>query len=61
MGVDPYFPLFLWDKLLLQTALALNLIKQSNVTPNVSAYAYLHGPFDCNAMLQAPLGSAVQA
>jgi hypothetical protein len=36
-GVDDSFPMRLWDKLLPQTILTLNLLHQSNVTPTVSA------------------------
>jgi hypothetical protein len=36
-GVDDSFPMQQWDKLLPQTVLMLNLLRQSNVTPTVSA------------------------
>jgi len=55
------------DKLLLrgehglpQTVLTLNLLRQSNVAPTVSAYQYVNGPFDYNKMPLAPMGCAVQ-
>jgi len=35
------FPPSLWDRLLPQTEITINLIRQSNATPNVSAYAHL--------------------
>jgi hypothetical protein len=50
------FPQNLWDHLLLQTEITLNLIRQSNATPTVSAYAQLSGPFDYNKMPLAPMG-----
>jgi hypothetical protein len=59
-GVDDNFPLHLWDRLLPQTILTLNLLRQSNVAPTVSAYQYVHGPFDYNKMPRAPMGCAVQ-
>jgi hypothetical protein len=37
VGVDDSFLMRLWDKLLPQTILTLNLLRQSNVTPTVSA------------------------
>ena len=40
-GVDDTFPMHLWDRLLPQTILTLNLLRQSNVTPTVSAYQYI--------------------
>ncbi len=59
-GVDDSFPMQLWDKLLSQTVLTLNLLKQSNVAPTVSVYQYVHGNFDYNKMPLAPMGCAVQ-
>ncbi len=59
-GVDDSFPMRLWDKLLPQTILTLNLLRQSNVAPMVSAYQYVHGNFDYNKTPLAPLGCAVQ-
>jgi hypothetical protein len=46
MGVSDNFPPSLWDWLLPQTKITINLIRQSNATPNVLAYAHLSGPFD---------------
>jgi hypothetical protein len=37
-GVDDNFPMRLWDRLLPQTVPTLNLLRQSNVAPTVSAY-----------------------
>ncbi len=59
-GVDNSFPMRQWDKLLPQTILTLNLQWQLNVAPTVSAYAYINGPFDYNAMPLAPMGCAVR-
>ena len=50
----------LWDRLIPQLIQTLNLLCQANVTPNVSAYHYLNGPFDYNAMPLGPMGCAVQ-
>ena len=59
-GTADSFPLNLWDRLLPQTEITLNLLRQSNATPTVSAYAHLTGPFDYNKMPLAPLGCEVQ-
>ncbi len=59
-GVAEDFPENLWDRLLPQTEITLNLLRQSNATPNVSAYAHLSGPFDYNKMPLAPMGCAAQ-
>ncbi len=54
------FPPSLWDRLLPQTKITINLIGQFNATPTVSAYAHLSGPFDYNKMPLAPMGCEVQ-
>jgi hypothetical protein len=54
------FPPNLCDWLLPQTEITINLIPQSNATPNVSAYAHLSGPFDYNKMPLAPMGCEAQ-
>eukprot|EP00956_Cyclotella_meneghiniana_P036500 scaffold126416_cov88-Cyclotella_meneghiniana.AAC.1 len=59
-GVSDSFPIREWDELLPQTILTLNLLRQSHVAPNISAYAYHHGSFDYNRMPLAPMGCAVQ-
>ena len=59
-GTAESFPKNLWDRLLPQTEITLNLLRQSNATPNVSAYAHLVGPFDYNKMPLAPMGCEVQ-
>jgi hypothetical protein len=59
-GLDKTFPMKLWDKLLPQTILILNLLRQSNTIPIVLAHQYVHGQFDYNAMPLAPLGCTVQ-
>jgi len=48
------------DRLLPQTEITINLIRQSNATPNVSAYAHLSRPFDYNKMPLAPMGCEAQ-
>lgn len=50
----------LWDRLLPQTEITLNLLCQSNATPTVSAYAHLSGPFDYNKMPLTPMGCDVK-
>ncbi|EJK62273.1 hypothetical protein THAOC_17120, partial [Thalassiosira oceanica] len=59
-GAADDFPLYLWDRLLPQAEITLNLLRQSNSAPNVSAYAHLSGPFDYNKMPLAPMGCKVQ-
>ena len=59
-GTSDDFPINQWDELLPQTILTLNLLRQSHIAPNISAYAYHHGSFDYNRMPLAPMGCAVQ-
>ena len=50
----------LWDRLLPQAEITINLLRQSNATPKVLAYAHMNGPFDYNKMPLAPMGCKVQ-
>ena len=59
-GTADSFPANLWDRLLPQTEITLNLLRQSNATPAISAYAHLSGPFNYNKMPLAPMGCEVQ-
>ncbi len=59
-GVANAFPPNLWDQLLPQTEIMINLISQSTATPNILAYAHLSGPFDNNKMPLAPMGFEAQ-
>ena len=45
-GVAPDFPRNLWDFLLPQTELTLNLFRQSTLKPTRSARSYFHGPLN---------------
>ena len=58
-GTDPDFPLMLWDKLLEQTVMTLNLLRASRVNPRLSAYEQLNGVFDFNRTPLGPLGCKV--
>jgi hypothetical protein len=54
-----YFPLYLWDKLLPQSLLTLNLLRSSRINPQVSTQAHMHGAFDFNRTPLAPPGTKV--
>ena len=58
-GLDPRFPLQLWDRLINQTNLILNLMRPSRLNPRMKAEAMMNGPFDFNCTPIAPLGSKV--
>ena len=55
----PDFPISEWDRLLEQAVLTLNLLRNSRVTPRLSAYAYLNGPYDFNKCPMAPPGTLI--
>jgi len=58
-SVDKNFPLHLWDKLLPQAELTLNLVRGSRLNPKLSAHAQLNGTFDFNRTPLAPPGIRV--
>ncbi len=53
------FLLHLWDRLLPQALITLNLLRGSRINPKLSAYAQLHGAFDYNRTPLAPPGTRV--
>ena len=53
------FPMHLWDRLLPQATLTLNLLWTSNINPRLSAEAQLNGAFDYNKTPLAPPGTKV--
>ena len=50
-SVAPDFPLNLWNFLLPQTEVTLNLLRKAALDPSKSAWAYFHGPFNYDATL----------
>ena len=44
--VEKYFHLQLWDRLLKQATISINLIRQSRNLTHVSAYTHIFGEFD---------------
>jgi hypothetical protein len=47
-SVDPSFPMHLWDRLLPQAEITLNLLRTSRLHPQLSAAAHYHGLVDYN-------------
>ena len=58
---DPKLPLHLWDRLIPQAIITLNLMRPSNLCPQLSAYDHVHGAFDYNRTPLAPPGIKVLA
>jgi len=58
-SVDATFPPYLWDLLLPQAELTLNLLRQSALNPRISAWEFFQGPFDFNKTPLGPVGCRV--
>ena len=58
-STDRNFPLHLWDRLLPQALISLNLLRTSRLNPRLSAWAQVHGAFDYNRTPLAPPGTRV--
>ena len=56
-STDPHFPLYLWSALIPQATITLNLLRQSRINPNLSAYAQIWGQFDFNRTPLVPPGT----
>jgi hypothetical protein len=59
--VVPDLPLHLWDKLLPQAEITLNLLCTSRQHPQLSAAAHYHGMVDYNKTASAPPGCKIIA
>jgi hypothetical protein len=60
-SVDPSFPMHLWDRLLPQAEITLNLLWTSRLHPQLSAAAHYHGLVDYNKTAFAPPGCLIIA
>jgi hypothetical protein len=60
-SVDPSFPLQLWDILLPQAEITLNLLRTSRLHPQLSAAAHFHDLVDYNKTAFAPPGCNIIA
>jgi hypothetical protein len=60
-GVDPSFPRNRWDLLLPQAEIMVNLLQQSLLQPDISAWEHFNGPFNFDATLMGPPGCRVIA
>jgi hypothetical protein len=60
-SVDPDFPMHLWDRLLPQAEMSLNILRTSRLHPQLSAAAHLHGLVDYNKTAFSPPGCNIIA
>jgi hypothetical protein len=59
--VDPDFPIHLWDRLLPQAEITLNLLRASRLHPQLSDAAHYHGLIDYNKTVFGPPGCKIIA
>ena len=58
--MNPSFPRNLWDEILHQAIITLNLSHAFRINQRLSAYAQVHGTFNINLTPLAPPGTRVQ-
>jgi hypothetical protein len=58
-GVNAAFPPYLWDLLLPQAELSVNLLRQATNNPRISAWVYFNSLFDFNKTPLAQVGFRV--
>jgi hypothetical protein len=58
-SVNSTFPLYLWDFLLPQAELILNLLRQATFNPRISAWEFFQGYFDFNKTPLGPVGCCI--
>jgi hypothetical protein len=58
-STDTQLPIHLWDRLIPQAVITLNLLRQSRINPKLLAHAQLNGLFDYNKTPLAPPGTKV--
>jgi hypothetical protein len=60
-SVDPSFPMHLWDRVLPQAEITLNLLRTSRLHPQLSIAGHFHGHMDYNKTSFAPPGCKIIA
>jgi hypothetical protein len=60
-STDKVFPMHLWDRLLPQAILTLNMLITSRINPKIYAATHLDGQYDCNRAPMAPPGTRIIA
>jgi hypothetical protein len=60
-STDKSFPMHLWDRLLPQAVMTLNMLRTSRINPKLSAATHIYGQYDCNRAPMAPPGTIIIA
>jgi hypothetical protein len=58
---DKSFPMHLWDRLLPQAVITLNMLRTSRINPKLSASTHIFGQYDFNRAPMAPPGTRIIA
>jgi hypothetical protein len=56
-STDRSFPMHLWDRILPQAVITLNILRTSRINPNLPAATHLFGQYDFNRAPMAPPGT----
>ena len=59
IGNYKLFPMHLWDRLLDQSQITLNILRPSRCNPKISAHAVMEGKFEFNKTPLVPIGTKV--
>jgi hypothetical protein len=57
-STDKSFPMHLWDRLLPQAVITLNMLRASRINPKLSASTHIDGQYDFNRAPMAPPGTS---
>jgi hypothetical protein len=60
-STDKAFPMHLWDRLLPQAVITLNMLRTSRINPKLSAAIHIFGQYDFNRAPMAPPGTRIIA
>jgi hypothetical protein len=60
-STDKSFPMHLWDRILPQAVLTLNMLRTSRINPKLSAATHIYGQYDFNRAPLAPPGTRIIA
>jgi hypothetical protein len=60
-STDESFPMHLWDRLLPQAVMTLNMLRTSRINPKLSAATHIFGQYEFNRAPMAPPGTRIIA
>jgi hypothetical protein len=60
-STDKSFPMHLWDRILPQGIITLNMLRSSRINPKLSAATHRFGQYDFNRAPMAPPGTRIIA